>query len=146
LRQWARTLTRTLPSMHFPPHGRSYLANNIQRGQIYEIDWNPARGSEQAGLRPGLVIQNDIANSVNGYPVTIVCAVSSKLKGYPSMVRVNPSQENGLSEVSEVNSAQIMTVQKDRLGLVRGRLSRTDMAQVDEKLAYMLSLPFPPKP
>jgi mRNA interferase MazF len=56
------------------------LANNIQRGQIYEIDWNPARGSEQAGLRPGLVIQNDIANSVSGYPVTIVCAVSSKLK------------------------------------------------------------------
>lgn len=122
------------------------MANNIKRGQIYEIDWNPARGSEQAGVRPGLVIQNDIANAVSGYPVTIVCAVSSKLKGYPSMVRVSPSQENGLTEVSEVNSAQIMTVQKDRLGSLRGRLSSADMAQVDEKLAYMLSIPILPVP
>jgi len=122
---------------------RRIWANNIQRGQIYQVDWNPARGSEQAGVRPGLVIQDDIANAVSGYPVTIVCAVSSKLKGYPSMVRVGPSQENGLSEVSEINSAQIITVQKDRLGLLLGRLSRADMALVEEKLAYMLSLPFP---
>ena len=124
--------------------GRFCLASDIKRGQIYEIDWNPARGSEQAGVRPGLVIQNDIANSVSLYPVTIVCAVSSKLKGYPSMVRVTPSPENGLTDISEVNSAQIITVQKDRLGLLLGRLSSADLAQVDEKLAYMLSIPILP--
>jgi len=120
------------------------LANDIKRGQIYQVDWNPARGSEQAGERPGLVIQNDIANAVSGYPVTMVCAVSSKMKGYPSMVQVSPSQENGLTETSEVNTAQIMTIQKDRLGILRGRLSSADMAQVDEKLAYMLSIPMKP--
>lgn len=124
------------------PPGRFCLANDIKRGQVYEVDWNPARGSEQAGVRPGLVIQNDIANAVSGYPVTMVCAVSSKLKEYPSMVRVIPSQENGLTEMSEVNTAQVMTIQKDRLGLLRGRLSDVDMAQVTEKLAYMLSIPF----
>ncbi len=116
------------------------MAVDIKRGQIYQIDWNPARGSEQAGVRPGLIIQNDIANSVGGYPVTIVCAVSTKLKGYPSMVLVSPTEENGLTEVSEVNSAQIITVQKDRLGALRGQLSGADMMKVDEKLAYMLSL------
>lgn len=88
------------------------MAANLLRGDIYWVDWNPARGSEQAGQRPGVVIQNDVANAVSGYPVTIVCAVSSKLKGYPSMVRVSPSAENGLAEASEVNSAQIMTVQR----------------------------------
>jgi mRNA-degrading endonuclease toxin of MazEF toxin-antitoxin module len=62
------------------------------------------------------------------------------LKGYPSMVRIVPSDENGLAEISEVNSAQIMTVQKDRLMTLRGRLSADDMKKADEKLAYMLSL------
>ncbi len=116
------------------------MAANIKRRELYLIDWNPARGSEQAGQRPALVIQNDIANAVAGYPVTIVCAVSSKLKGYPSMVRVQPSEENGLTQVSEVNAAQIMTVQKDRLIQRLGLLSADDMAQVEDNLAYMLSI------
>ena len=97
-------------------------------------------------MRPGLVIQNDVANSVQAYPVTIVCAVSSKLKGHPSMVRVAPSQKNGLTQVSEVNTAQIITVQKDRLGRLLGRLSGAEMSQVEEKLAYMLGIPLPPEP
>lgn len=117
------------------------MAASIRRGEIYLVDWDPARGSEQAGRRPGVVIQNDIANAVFGYPVTIVCAVSSKLKGYPSMLQVSPSPENGLSEVSEVNSAQIMTVQKDRLVHRLGRLSATDLRLLEEKLAYMLGIP-----
>lgn len=116
------------------------MAVNIQRGEIYQVDWNPARGSEQAEQRPGVVIQNDIANMVQGYPVTIVCAVSSKLKGYPSMVRVLPSLENGLTEISEVNSAQIMTVQKEQLEHRIGHLSAPDLKKLEEKLAYMLSI------
>ena len=116
------------------------MAANIRRGEIYEVDWNPARGSEQAGRRPGVVIQNDIANAVEAYPVTIVCAVSTKLKGYPSMVRVDPTAENGLAKISEINSAQIMTVQKDRLVQLKGRLSATDMVRLEKKLSYMLSI------
>ena len=60
----------------------------IKRGDIYDVDWSPARGSEQHGVRPSLVIQNDIANAVSAYPVTIVLAISSKIKNYPSMVSV----------------------------------------------------------
>ena len=116
------------------------MANDIKRGEIYLLDWNPARGSEQAGRRPGLVIQNDIANTVPSYTVTIVCAVSSKLKGYPSMIRIEPSSANGLTQVSEVNTAQIMTVQKDRLLDRIGALSVAETKQVEDKLAYMMSL------
>lgn len=110
------------------------MAANIRRGEIYQVDWNLARGSEQASQRPGLVIQNDIANSVPGYPVTIVCAISSQLKGYPSMVGVAPSEQNGLKVVSEINSAQILTVQKDRLIHRLGYLSDVDMKKVEQKL------------
>ena len=116
------------------------MAADIRRGEVYQVDWNPARGSEQAGVRSGLVIQNDIANAVSSYPVTMVCALSTKIKGYPSMVRVLPTPENGLSQVSEVNTAQVMTVQKDRLVTRLGHLSEEDMKQVEAKLAYMLGL------
>lgn len=119
------------------------MAANIKRGEIYETDWNPARGSEQAGRRPSVVIQNDIANSVTGYPVTIICAVSSHLRGYPSMLRVTPSEENGLSTVSEVNAGQILTVQKERLTRRLGQLSAEDMQLLEDRLAYMLTLPIP---
>ena len=113
---------------------------DIKRGELYFVDWNPARGSEQAGVRPSLIIQNDVANAVAGYPVTIVCAVSSQLKGYPSMVRVLPSEANGLTQVSEVNAAQIITIQKDRLLTYIGFLSDAEMRQVQEKLGYMLGI------
>lgn len=116
------------------------MALSIRRGEIYLVDWNPARGSEQAGQRPSVVIQNDIANAVAGYPVTMVCAVSSQLKGYPSMIRVHPSPANGLTQVSEINAAQILTVQKDRLIVRIGVLSAEEMKQVADKLAYMLSI------
>ncbi len=116
------------------------MAADIKRGEIYLVDWNSAHGSEQADQRPALVIQNDIANAVSGYPATLVCAISSNLKGYPSLVQVQPSTENGLTQASEVNSAQIITVQKDRLLHRIGLLSEDEKKQVAEKLAYMLNI------
>lgn len=56
------------------------------------------------------------------------------------MVRVEPSATNGLTQLSEINTAQIMTVQKDRLLAQIGLLSAAEMKQVEEKLAYMLAI------
>jgi mRNA interferase MazF len=116
------------------------LAISILRGGVYDVDWSPSRGSEQSGIRPFLVVQNNIANGVAAYPVTIVLALSTKLKGYPAMVRIEPTQANGLDAPSEVNTGQIITVDKSRLGRCRGRLSADDMSRVEEKLTYILSL------
>lgn len=116
------------------------MATSIYRGGIYDVDWGEGRGSEQGGIRPSLVIQNDIANKVAAYTVTIVLPLSTKLKGYPSTVRVDPSSINGLNAPSEVNAGQIFTVDKERLGKHWGVLSSDDMQKVEEKLAYMLSL------
>ena len=110
----------------------------IKRGDIYDVDWNPARGSEQHGRRPSLIIQNDIANEVSAYRITIVLAISSKIKNYPSMVLVQPTAENGLSAASEVNTGQIMTIDKDRLGNRIGSLSASDMQKITAKLTKML--------
>lgn len=113
---------------------------SLKRGEIYEVDWNPARGSEQAGVRPALVIQNDIGNAVAAYNVTIVLAISSKLKGYPAMVRVEPSPQNGLTAPSEINTGAVMTVAKDRLTKRVGQISAEDLRLVEDKLAYILGL------
>ena len=56
------------------------------------------------------------------------------------MLRVQPTQENGLNQVSEINSAQIMTVQKDRLLDKIGALSSVEMHDIEERLAYMLNI------
>jgi mRNA-degrading endonuclease toxin of MazEF toxin-antitoxin module len=91
-------------------------------------------------MRPALVIQNNIGNSVQAYGVTIVLSISSKIKGYPAMVRVDPSTANGLRAPSEINTGQILTVDKERLGRFYGVISDADLRLVEEKLAYMLGI------
>jgi mRNA interferase MazF len=107
---------------------------------LYWIDWDPARGSEQAGRRPGLIVQSNVPNRIERYPLTIVVALTTSLKGHRSNVRVEPTPGNGLSSPSEVLRNQIQTISKDRLGGFIGRLTSSDMAEVNEKLRYILEL------
>ena len=65
----------------------------LRRGDIWLVNFNPAQGSEQRGIRLALVIQNDVGNEVS--PVTIVAAISSVTKTYPINVEIKPS-ESGL--------------------------------------------------
>ena len=110
----------------------------IQRGEIYLVDWNPARGSEQAGIRPALVIQNDIGNRYS--PTTIVAAISSApARGYPFHVRISP-EESGLPQDSVVKLEQIMTVSKERLVRKLGELPEARMAEVDQAIHRSLGL------
>ena len=59
------------------------MARAPARGDIWIVDFNPARGSEQAGKRPALVVQNDVGNRNERYPNTIVLAMSTKSKPVP---------------------------------------------------------------
>jgi mRNA interferase MazF len=116
--------------------------SEIKRGEIYWIDWNPSRGSEQADMRPGLVIQTDVANGVRAYPITIVIAISSRIKGYPSNVPIDPTPRNGLRVPSEVLTGQVLTISKDRIAdeAPIGKLDDADLKRVEDTLAYMLGL------
>ena len=108
-----------------------------KRGEIWLINWNPARGSEQAGRRPALVIQNDIGNEKA--PTTIVAAISSSLKLYPMNVEITPPN-GGLDRPSVVKTSQILTVAKDRLEKRLGRLSKERMDDVDKAIKLSLAL------
>jgi mRNA interferase MazF len=103
------------------------------------VDFNPARGSEQAGIRPALVIQNDVGNSSERYPNTIVLAVRTKGRPVPFHVRLEPSRSNGLRESSFVKCEQILTLAKVRL--LRRPLGRVTAAQLRRiEAAVLLSI------
>ncbi|TRZ88391.1 MAG: type II toxin-antitoxin system PemK/MazF family toxin [Methanosarcinales archaeon] len=107
------------------------------RGEVWLVNWNPARGSEQAGRRPALVIQNDIGNEKAS--TTIVAAISSSLKIFPMNVKIEPP-EGGLDSPSIVKTSQILTVDKKRLERRIGRLSKEKMEEVNEAIKLSLDL------
>jgi mRNA interferase MazF len=116
----------------------SDLDQTIKRGEIYLVDWNPARGSEQAGNRPALIIQNDIGNKVS--PNTIIAAISTRItESYPFVVHCK-SGEGGLERDSAIDLATIMTISKTRLGTRFGQLDADKMAEVDEAIKTSLGL------
>jgi mRNA interferase MazF len=73
----------------------------VKRGEIYWVEFDPVKGSEQGGLRPALVVQNDIGNRYS--PTTIVAAVTRTLppKPYPFVVVFQP-EESGLPQCGEL--------------------------------------------
>ncbi len=107
------------------------------RGEVWLVNWNPARGSEQAGKRPALVIQNDIGNEKAS--TTIVAAISSSVKIYPMNIEIDPP-EGGLERSSIVKTGQILTVSKERLEKRLGRISSKKMEEVNQAIKLSLDL------
>lgn len=108
-----------------------------KRGEIWLVNWNPARGSEQAGKRPALIIQNDIGNDKAS--TTIVAAISSSVKLYPINVKVEP-REGGLDRTSIVKAGQILTIDNNRLEKRIGQLGIDKMKKVDRAIRLSLDL------
>jgi mRNA interferase MazF len=108
-----------------------------KRGQVWLVNWNPGRGTEQAGIRPALVIQNDIGNE--RAPTTIVAAISGTVKRYPMNVLIIPP-EGGLDRPSIVKTSQILTVSKERLERCLGHLVPNRMVEVDRALKLSLGI------
>mgnify|MGYP001021857807 CR=1 FL=1 len=113
----------------------------IKRGDLFLVNFNPGRGSEQAGYRPAVVIQNNVGNRHGS--TTIIAAIAaittSINKIYPFMVRLHKG-EVGLDQESAVNLAQILTLDKDRLDKKLGYLSDERMTEVDKAIRLSLGL------
>ncbi len=99
-----------------------------RRGEVWMVNFSPGRGSEQRGIRPALVIQNDVGNQYAS--TTIVAAITSTIKIYPVTVPLKKG-EGGLSQPSMVNLAQILTLDKSRLQRKVGSLSSELMDKVN---------------
>jgi mRNA interferase MazF len=111
-----------------------------RRGEIWDVNWSPGRGAEQQGMRPALIIQNDRGNASLSYPLTIVASMSRTERELPLHVRIAPSEENGLTDFTDVKCEQIMTIEKSRLIRRRGSISPEELSRVDVALKLSLSL------
>ena len=114
------------------------MTKKIKRGEIYWVNWNPSRGSEQKGIRPALIIQNDIGNEYS--PTTIVSSLTTSIdKQYPFTVNITP-KESGLPKNSTINLATIMTIDKTRLAEKCGELTQSKMSEIDRAIMISLGL------
>lgn len=120
--------------------------NNIEktqilRGDIYYADLNPVVGSEQGGVRPVLVVQNDIGNLYS--PTVIIAAITTKdLKAeIPTHISV-AGTENGLKKDSMVLLEQVRTIDRTRLQKYIGHLGIRSMNRVNNALTISLGLHF----
>jgi len=111
-----------------------------KRFEIWLVNWNPSRGSEQEGFRPSLIIQLDAGNINENYPNTIVLAISTKGRNIPFHIKANPSKENGLKSVSYIKCEQILTISKERLVEKIGTLEERYKEKVEEALKRILDL------
>src|SRR5580693_7458346 len=98
------------------PKGASCLARSkisLRRGQIWMVEWEPHRGSEQGGMRPSLIVQADEANELEYYNNTIVVTMSTT-PPVDEMVHiaVEPSRLNGLDRSGIIRCEQILTISK----------------------------------
>ncbi len=111
----------------------------IKRGEIYFAQLNPVVGSEQGGIRPVLVIQNDIGNQYS--PTTIVLAITSQINKakLPTHIELK-AEQYGLERDSVILAEQIRTIDKTRLKQRIAILDEEMMGNVDQALEISLGL------
>lgn len=109
----------------------------IKRGELYFADLSPVLGSEQGGVRPVLILQNDIGNKYS--PTVIIAAITSRLYKAKLPTHISLDAENfGLSKDSIILLEQIRTIDKQRLRERIGELSHIKMKEVDNALLISL--------
>ena len=108
------------------------------RGDIWLLDLNPAKGHEQGGTRPALIVSVDLFNS-GPAELVIVLPITTKAKGVPLHVEIKP-QEAGLKEKSFIKPEDIRSVSRERLIRKIGSVSAGILAIVEDRLRILLNL------
>ena len=114
-------------------------AMNVKRGELYYADLSPVVGSEQGGIRPVLVVQNDVGNKYS--PTIIAAAVTSKINKAKLPTHIELPSAYGLAKDSVILLEQIRTLDKRRLKERIGELPPATMVKVNR--AILISLGFP---
>jgi mRNA interferase MazF len=111
----------------------------IKRGDIFYADLSPVIGSEQGGVRPVLIVQNDVGNKYS--PTVIAAAITSQINKakLPTHIEIS-AQEYGLLKDSVILLEQIRTIDKKRLREKVGRLDDDLMGKVNEALSVSFGL------
>lgn len=115
------------------------MINGVKRGDIYYADLSPVIGSEQGGMRPVLIVQNDVGNRHS--PTVIAAAITSQINKakLPTHIELG-AKTYGLSKDSVILLEQIRTIDKKRLKDRMGKLDDKLMNRVDNAIAVSFGL------
>ncbi|MDR3210151.1 MAG: type II toxin-antitoxin system PemK/MazF family toxin [Oscillospiraceae bacterium] len=115
------------------------MENYVKRGDIYYADLSPVVGSEQGGMRPVLIVQNDTGNKHS--PTVIAAAITSQINKARLPTHIELGAESyGLTKDSVILLEQIRTIDKRRLKERMGQLDETLMTRVDNAIAVSFGL------
>ena len=114
--------------------------NIVRRGEIYYADLSPVVGSEQGGMRPVLIVQNDVGNRYS--PTVIAAAITSQQNKarLPTHIEIE-ARTYGLTKNSVVLLEQVRTLDKKRLRERMGRVDDRIMEKIDTAIAVSFGLP-----
>jgi len=115
------------------------VQQTIRRGDIFYANLNPVIGSEQGGVRPVLILQNNIGNKYS--PTTIIAAITSKIKKakLPTHVELSAAEFN-LDKDSVILLEQLRTIDKRRLKEKIAHLDEEIMSEIDRAIMISLGL------
>lgn len=111
----------------------------VKRGDIFYADLSPVVGSEQGGIRPVLIVQNDVGNKYS--PTVIVAAITSRINKakMPTHIEIK-GDDYGLSKDSVILLEQIRTIDKKRLKERIGHIDENVISTVNEAVSISLGL------
>ena len=110
----------------------------IRRGDLFYADLNPVVGSEQGGIRPVLVIQNDVGNHFS--PTVVAAAITSRKAKNSLPTHILLENVPGLAPTSLLLLEQLRTIDRKRLRGYIGRISKEKMLEVDAALAISIGI------
>lgn len=113
----------------------------IRRGDLFYADLNPVVGSEQGGIRPVLVIQNDVGNHFS--PTVVAAAITSRKAKNSLPTHILLENVPGLAPTSLLLLEQLRTIDRKRLRGYIGRISKEKMLEIDAALAISIGIGYP---
>lgn len=113
----------------------------IRRGDLFYADLNPVVGSEQGGIRPVLVIQNNVGNHFS--PTVVAAAITSRKAKNSLPTHILLENVPGLAPTSLLLLEQLRTIDRKRLRGYIGRISKEKMLEVDAALAISIGIGYP---
>ena len=113
----------------------------VHRGEVFYADLSPVVGSEQGGIRPVLVIQNDVGNYFS--PTVVAAAITSRKAKNSLPTHILLENVPGLAPTSLLLLEQLRTIDRKRLRGYIGRISKEKMLEVDAALAISIGIGYP---
>lgn len=109
----------------------------MKQGEIWNANLNPSKGSEQAGVRPIVILSGNLLNEYLN--VVICCPLTTQIKNYKGNLVLTPDSENKLKKKSEILTFHIRSVSKERLIKKTGKISDKEIEQIKKYLNEILT-------